>query len=102
MDDSKLGLRTTVMARSWVSIPLGTTVDEFLEEGVDTSGLRISLTSRTGFAIVATDKNGGVTGYTSTHNIFLSKRCVEAVDPDRCSPPSHSRYPSHAIRIQRY
>jgi len=63
IDGSRLGLRTAVIAKIGFDSFGRIIVDELLREGVDISGLRVSSTGRTGFTIVAIDRDGRIAMY---------------------------------------
>jgi ribokinase len=63
IDGSRLGLRTAVIAKIGFDSFGRIIVDELLREGVDISGLRVSSTGRTGFTIVAIDRDGKIAMY---------------------------------------
>ncbi|ADM27251.1 cytidine kinase; inosine-guanosine kinase; 6-phosphofructokinase [Ignisphaera aggregans DSM 17230] len=62
IDAKRLGLRSSVIAKIGFDSFGRIIVDELLREGVDISGLRISV-GKTGFTIVVIDKNGSITMY---------------------------------------
>jgi ribokinase len=60
---ARLGLRTAVIAKIGLDQFARIVVDELLREKVNVSGIRISLTSPTGFSIVVRDKAGQIIIY---------------------------------------
>jgi len=59
----RLGMRSTIIAKIGFDTFGRIVVDELLAEGVDISGLRVSSTGRTGFSIVAIDRDGNIAIY---------------------------------------
>ena len=59
----RLGLTSGVIAKIGLDDFGRMAVDHLLREGVDVTGLRVSLTLKTGFSIVAIDKSGSITLY---------------------------------------
>ncbi len=59
----RLGLRTGIIAKIGLDSFGRIVVDELLREGVDVSGLKVSLTSSTGFSIVVRDSLGQILVY---------------------------------------
>lgn len=63
IDGARLGLRTAIVAKIGFDNFGRIIVDELMREGVDITGLRVSSMGRTGFTIVAIDRNGSITMY---------------------------------------
>ncbi len=62
IDAKRLGLKSSIIAKIGFDSFGRIIVDELLREGVDISGLRISM-GKTGFTIVVIDRNGSITMY---------------------------------------
>ncbi len=59
----RLGLRSSIVAKIGLDGFGRVAVEDLMREGVDITGLRVSLTGRTGFSIVARNREGNITIY---------------------------------------